>query len=115
MLAAHGYRFPQLEEDTEDIEAFVAEQTQLTSQAAREAALGVFKQLRSDARKMPRAEVAEVLQKHGLDLPALARLFRVPMAVVFRRIAVLSNDLLPDPVGLIVCDKSWDVVDAQAR
>ncbi|WP_127115314.1 helix-turn-helix domain-containing protein [Shimia sediminis] len=106
MLAANDYRFPHLEEEAEDIEAFVKGQPHLTTHAARKAALGVLKQLRSDARKMPRAEVAEVLQAHGLDLQALTRHFRVSMAVVFRRVAVLSNDLLEDPAGLIMCDNS---------
>lgn len=106
MLAAHEYRFPQLEEDIDDITAFVAQQPQLTTQDARDAAVGVLKQLRSDARKMPRAEVEEVLREHGLDLPVIARRFRVPMTTVFRRISILSEDLLPDPVGLIMCDNS---------
>ncbi|WP_299354652.1 helix-turn-helix transcriptional regulator [uncultured Shimia sp.] len=106
MLAAHDYRFPQLEEESDDIEAFVAEQPQLTTQASRVSASGVLKQLRSDARKMPRDDVAACLQENGLDLQALARKFRVEMAVVFRRVAILSNDLLPDPVGLVMCDTS---------
>ena len=106
MLATHDYRFPNLEEDGENIDAFVAEQSQLTTQEARTAAIGTLKQLRSDARRMPREAVAEALQKDGLDPSALAREFRVSMAVVFRRIAILSDDLLPSPVGIIMCDSS---------
>ena len=106
MLAAHDYRFPALEDDGADIEAFVAEQSQLTTQEARTAATGTLKQLRSDARKMPRKAVAKVLQRDGLDPSALAREFRVSMAVVFRRVAILSDDLLPTPIGIIMCDSS---------
>lgn len=106
MLAANDYRFPQLEEEADEIDAFVAEQPQLTTQAARTTASGVLKQLRADARKMPRQQVQAFLSEQGLDLQRLAQLFRVPMAVVFRRIAVLSNDLLADPVGIVVCDSS---------
>ncbi len=106
LLATHNYSFPDLEEDGADLDAFVGAQPQLTTQSSREAALSAFKQLHSDARKMPRTRVAEALAEFGMDPSALARRFRVPMAVVFRRIAVLSDDLLPDPIGLVMCDSS---------
>ncbi|SHI79276.1 hypothetical protein SAMN05444000_10376 [Shimia gijangensis] len=106
MLAAHDYRFPHLEEDGEDIDAFAAAQPQLTTQEARAAATVTLKQLRSDARKMPRPEVAKALEEVGLDPAMLAQRFRVSVAVVFRRIAVLSDDLLPEPVGIVMCDSS---------
>lgn len=106
MLAAHNYSFPDFENKGVDLEAFVAAQPQLTSQAARAAALNTCKQLRADARRMPRAAVAEALAEFGMDPTALARRFRVPMGVVFRRIAILSDDLLPDPIGLVMCDSS---------
>ncbi|WP_372885272.1 helix-turn-helix domain-containing protein [Shimia sp.] len=106
MLADHDYAIPGLEAAEADLEGFVALQPQLTTKAAREAALNALRQLRSDARSMPRDEVAEALERHGMDPSALARRFRVSMAVVFRRIAILSDDLLPDPIGLVMCDGS---------
>lgn len=106
LLAAHDYRFPHLEETGENVDRFVAEQASLTTQEARSAATMTLKQLRSDARKMPRKDVADVLSQFGLDPSAMAGHFRVPIAATLRRIAVLSDDLLPDPVGLVMCDSS---------
>lgn len=110
MLAAHRYHFPQFEEaDAEaqlDLEAFIAEQPQLTSQGARDLALAALRQLRADARVMPRDELSGVLEQHGMEFTQIMHHFRVSMATVFRRLAILSDTLLPQSLGLVMCDGS---------
>ena len=110
MLAAHGYRFPQFEEPggegDDGLAAFVAEQPQLTSQGARDLAEAALRQLRADARAMPRDEISAALEAHGMDFTAIMQRFRVSMATVFRRLAVVSDTLLPRPLGLVMCDGS---------
>ncbi|MBR9842018.1 MAG: helix-turn-helix domain-containing protein [Rhodobacteraceae bacterium] len=110
MLATHRYHFPQLEEGDAaigfDFEGFVAEQPQLTSQGARDLAVTTLRQLGADARAMPREQVATVLRECGMEFTEIMRRFRVPMATVFRRLAILSDTLLPQSLGLVMCDGS---------
>lgn len=89
-----------------DFEAIVEGQPILTSQASRDMAVQALRQLRADALDMPEAEFAQALSDLGFDLPEIARRFRVSMAAVFRRLALLSDKMLSQPVGLVVCDGS---------
>ena len=110
MLAAHDYDFPQFEPGDAapsfDLEQFVAQQPQLSSQGARDLAVVALRQLRADARAMPRDEVVVALRECGLDLVEFMQRFRVSMATVFRRLAMLSDTLLPQSLGLVMCDGS---------
>ncbi|MEQ9695500.1 helix-turn-helix domain-containing protein [Shimia sp. SDUM112013] len=110
MLAEHKYRFPHLEEETDEIESFVSAQATLKTSASRDMAMQTLKQLRADARRMPREEMQEAVADTGIDPAALARRFRVPLAAVFRRLAVLSEDILPVSMGLIMCDGAGTLI-----
>lgn len=104
MLMEHKYRFPDLENADGDVAAFVAAQPMLQSSAARTMAETSLRRLRTDAQQMPRDDFAKVLDKVGLDPSAIAHAFRVSLPAVFRRIAILSDDLLETPAGLVMCD-----------
>ncbi|MDO6481793.1 helix-turn-helix domain-containing protein [Shimia thalassica] len=106
MLAEHNYSFPQLEEEQDQIAEFVEAQTTLKTSAAREMAAQALRQLRADARNMPREEMKAVIEANGADPAGLARKFNVSLAGVFRRLSVLSDDILPRPMGLVMCDGS---------
>lgn len=110
MLAAHHYHFPQFEDGEAeagfDLGEFVAQQPQLTSQGARELAVTALRRLRADARAMPREELSQALARHGMDFTVIMQHFEVSMAMVFRRLAILSDTLLPQSLGLVMCDGS---------
>lgn len=110
MLAEHNYRFTDLEESDEGLEAFIEAQPLLTSHAARDVALEVLRQLRRDAVMMPRAAFGKAMQEWGLDFPRLVKEFRAPMAAVMRRISILSNDFWSTPIGIVVCDGSGTLI-----
>lgn len=110
MLAAHRYHFPQFEggeaEAAFDLGGFVAQQPQLTSQGARDLAVTTLRQLRADAHAMPREALSGVLAEHGMAFTRIMQHFEVSMATVFRRLAILSETLLPHSLGLVMCDGS---------
>lgn len=113
-LSAASFHFPGLEEGGSGIGALVEEAGQLTSAAAREMATLALRQYRSDAVKMPMRSFAQSVKAAGVDPARLAESFRVPLTAVFRRLAVMPVDVLPDPVGLIICDVSGTLIFRKA-
>lgn len=110
MFEAHNYSFPDLEAPEAaaifDFRGFVAAEPTLGSDEARTLAVAALRRLRKDATAMPTGAVAAFIDAHGLDFDRLARRFEVTMATVFRRLAVLSDRILPQPLGLVICDGS---------
>lgn len=105
MLNAHGFRFDALTEVSgQGLHDFIGKQEQLTTQDARDMAETVLRQLRADARQIPAAELAPFLTEGCIDPAAIAVEFGVTLSVVLRRLAAVSDDLLPRPLGLVMCD-----------
>ncbi|WP_299428798.1 helix-turn-helix transcriptional regulator [uncultured Shimia sp.] len=107
MLAAHKFRFDSLVDATPDaLSEFVGNQSQLTSDAARDMAMTVVRQLRADARLLS-LEMLERQVNDGVVEPAqIASDYGVPLSTVLRRLAAVSDDMLPMPLGLVMCDAS---------
>ncbi|MFY0661478.1 MAG: DUF2083 domain-containing protein [Shimia sp.] len=107
MLAAHKFRFDSLVNATPDaLSEFVGNQPQLTSDAARDMAMTVVRQLRADARLLS-LDMLERQVSNGVVEPArIASDYGVPLSTVLRRLAAVSDDMLPMPLGLVMCDAS---------
>ncbi|MGX9350721.1 helix-turn-helix domain-containing protein [Shimia sp. W99] len=107
MMTAHKFRFDALEgAGDEDLRAFLREQKELTSRAARDLAETALRQLRADARILPLEEMRATVADGQVDPIAVARAFRAGLPAVLRRLAVLSDEILPQPLGLVMCDAS---------
>ncbi len=107
MLQANAFQFDGLDASTpEALRGFVMEQEALTTEAARDMALAVVRQLQADARLLPKAVLAQML-KGGLPDPLwIASETGASLSVVFRRLAAVSDALLERPLGLVMCDAS---------
>lgn len=64
----------------------------------------------ADARALPLAQMAPAIKAHGPDPSVLAGVLGADVAMVMRRLAVMPPDVLPDPVGLAVCDSSGQLM-----
>ncbi|MFY0619136.1 short-chain fatty acyl-CoA regulator family protein [Shimia sp.] len=105
MLNAHGFRFDALgQADAAELRAFVDCQEFLTTSDARDMALTVLRQLRADARMLPIEQIRPHLEDGTVDPAAIGTACGVPLSVVLRRLAAVSDELLPMPLGLVMCD-----------
>ncbi|MCT4611370.1 MAG: helix-turn-helix domain-containing protein [Pelagimonas sp.] len=57
-----------------------------------------------DARALPMVQLAKKLEKLGPDPVRLAQALGVEPTLVMRRLAAMPDTVLPDPVGLAICD-----------
>lgn len=102
----YGFHLPALETPSASVEAAVDDLGQGLSQAARWLLVRVLRRYRSDAERMPLADCADTTALSGSDPFAFAARFGCDLASAMRRLAHLPDDLLPDPVGLAICDGS---------
>lgn len=112
-LEASGWSVPILEENLgADIGAIVREAEPLTSVAARQLAEEYLSQYASDVGAVPGDALRTAIQETGADPAQLAKLFGVPLPLIFRRLATLPNEAFPDrqPRGLLVCDGSGTLI-----
>ncbi|MEP2533831.1 helix-turn-helix domain-containing protein [Shimia sp.] len=107
MMESNKFRFDQLENASEvEMTTFLETQSDLTSSAARNLAGVALKQLAVDARIMPLEEMRARVGEGPIDPVAIARAFGATLPAVFRRLAVVSDEVLPMPLGLVMCDGS---------
>lgn len=99
-----GFSIPALEQAEADVDAVVADLSEGLSQAARWVLKRTLRRYREDALKMPLELCAKVVPKAGGDPVALANQADTDVASAMRRLAHLPDNILPDPVGLVVCD-----------
>ncbi|MCP4820491.1 MAG: DUF2083 domain-containing protein [Shimia sp.] len=105
MMSAQGFRFDDLiEADGEELRSYVAGRSELTSEASQDLAVSVIRQLRHDAWDLSADQMAELISEHGAAPVEIANAARLPLGVVLRRMAVLSDTHLPIPCGLVMCD-----------
>lgn len=107
MLQAHGFQFDALGEASfETLQAFVQNQPLLTTEAARDMALTVVRQLRADARVLPKERLARMLGGGVVAPMEIAQDSGATLGAVLRRLAAVSDSLLARPMGLVMCDAS---------
>lgn len=106
-IAAQGHHFPDLETGGR-----VGDQSLrgLSSSAAQTIAREMLNIYVADARAMPLAEFQAAVERHGIDPLTLSREFHVDMPAVFRRLASLPQGVLPQDVGLVICDASGSIL-----
>lgn len=101
-----GFHLPALETPHASVDAAVDELGRGLSQAARWLLARALVSYRADAVRMPLAECADTTAVSGSDPFAFAARFGCDLASAMRRLAHLPEDILPDPVGLAICDGS---------
>jgi predicted transcriptional regulator/transcriptional regulator with XRE-family HTH domain len=99
-----GFHIPALEEPESDVDAVVAELSRGLSQSARWLLHRALSRYQADAKRLPLDICAAVVTHAGGDPLALAQHGDTDLASAMRRLAQLPVDILPDPVGLVICD-----------
>ena len=113
-MAAHDHHFAELEQGQVTAEALVDAAPELTSRAARQVARVVLFQYLADARAMPFDSFRAAITEHGPEPLVLAETFGVDLPAVFRRIATMPEGVLPNAVGLVICDASGSILFRKA-
>lgn len=103
-FGGRAYHFPELEAADADVEALVTGEGAPVSATARALARRLLDRYRADAAAMPLGEVARVLERDGPDPAALSRVTGADLAAAMRRLAQLPQDLVAEPLGLVICD-----------
>ncbi len=101
------FTFPELEDGGEVDSVDLGN---LNTAAARAVACEMLETLRADAQAMPLDAVASFVQGEGPDPIDLARHFSVDMATVLRRMALLPESIVSEPVGMVLCDASGSIL-----
>lgn len=109
-IASKAYHFPELEVSGAPPEALIRESSELTTGAARQIAEEALTRYAADARKMPLSRMKEALDRVGFAPLELADVFGTDLASVLRRLAAMPQDVLPEPVGLVICDASGSLL-----
>ena len=104
-LEAAGHTVPDLETG-DDVPATLDRLGKGLSSPARGLLRGWLERYAQDARALPIAVLAPMLETLGPDPWALAQALGQEAALVMRRLAALPHDILPTPVGLAICDAS---------
>lgn len=104
-LEAHGFHFPALEGVGGDagVGPLLDRGKALETTPARALARDVLNEYRRDARALPMDVLEAALAQHGLAPDRIARQADVPLAVAFRRLAMMP-EAVTGPVGLVVAD-----------
>lgn len=76
------------------------------SEPARAMLLRSLVRYAADAENLPLAMLCDVVEQTGADPIAVARRCDVDAGLAMRRLASLPSDVLPDTVGLAICDAS---------
>ena len=104
----HGFHVPELE--TGDTSAAMARLGAGLSEQAREVLEHRLTRMAEDARALPLPQVQPVLARAGLDPPALGAALNASPATLLRRLAHLPADLMPGPLGLVICDAAGAII-----
>ncbi|OSQ46609.1 helix-turn-helix domain-containing protein [Marivita geojedonensis] len=101
-----GFHLPALEMPGASVDAVLEDLGQGLSQSARWLLHRILSRYAEDAKRLPLSDCADVVAAQGSDPLALAQRFGCDAARAMRRLAQLPDDLLPEPVGLAICDGS---------
>ncbi|WP_299788215.1 helix-turn-helix domain-containing protein [uncultured Marivita sp.] len=102
----HGFHLPALEVPEASVDPATDTLGAGLSPSAKWLLHTILTRYRADAGRMPLSECADTVAASGTDPLAFARRFGCDLASAMRRLAHLPDDLLPDPVGLAICDGS---------
>ena len=111
-LAAQNFHFPALEaqskahSEPQSVDALLAEEGDVLSEAARYILRGVLEQVYQDARALSLTVLEKGIADLGVDPVALARRYHLAPAVILRRLAALPKL----GAGLVVCDRSGTIL-----
>ncbi len=107
-LEAHDFRFPQLEGEKPNmsVDGIIAVDAAEMSEAGRFILRGVLEQVQSDAQALPIKKLEKALISNSVDPVALAREMNVPVVLILRRLAAVTEL----NAGLVVCDRSGTVI-----
>lgn len=111
-LDQHGFHFPQLEGwgATSRVKAMVQGAAVLETAPARGLATQVLMRYVEDARALPLDEMQTQIATHGAAPDALARATGRPLCQVFRRLAMLPEEVTGGPIGLVVVDGAGAII-----
>ncbi|MBS0126744.1 short-chain fatty acyl-CoA regulator family protein [Thetidibacter halocola] len=104
-LEAEGHHVPDLEQGGSVAQA-LDRIGQGLSTAGRSLLRQFLNRYAADAAALPADRLADAVTRLGPDPAALAQALGTDPALVMRRLAALPEDLLPEPVGLVICDPS---------
>ncbi len=105
VLEAAGHHVAELERGEPEAEV-LARLGQGVSAPARELLQGWISRYARDALAVPMATLAPLIEEYGPDPAALSRITGAGPSQVMRRLAAMPPEILPDPVGLAICDAS---------
>ena len=113
VLAARGHHFPALEmarAQPGDVARLVAAEAQNGLSAPAQALLEtVLTRYLEDARALPLRRFQALIERFGPEPDRLAGVTGEGLARIFRRLAVLPEDMV-GPVGLVICDASGTLI-----
>lgn len=101
-----GFHLPALEHAGASVDAVADKLGQGLSQSARWLLHGALTRYHRDAQRLPLSDCADVVAVHGSDPLAFAGQLGCDLASAMRRLAHLPDEILPDAVGLAICDGS---------
>lgn len=107
-LETHDFRFPQLEGEKPNmsVDGIIAADAAEMSEAGRFILRGVLEQVQEDAQALPIKKLEKALIGNAVDPVALAREMNVPVVLILRRLAAVTEL----NAGLVVCDRSGTVI-----
>jgi len=105
-LGAHHYGFAGLEAGSADVDHLINDAPQLRSVAARHIARGVLQRMLADSARVALSDLRAGLEELGLDPPALAARFTVPVPCILRRLAAMPEQ----DFGLVVADRAGSLL-----
>lgn len=111
-LEEHDFHFPQLEGwgAATRVNALVRKAGALETTPARGLAAQVLTQYVEDARALPLDELQAQIARHGTAPDALAKATGQPLFQIFRRLAMLPEDVTGGPIGLITTDGAGAII-----
>jgi predicted transcriptional regulator/DNA-binding XRE family transcriptional regulator len=110
VFAEAGYVFDALERPGAHVRDAQAMLSQPSSGAARKILAAMLAQYLRDAEAMPRTAFLKAAAASDHDPMVLAQEFRVPLAAVMRRLAVMPEGALPFACGLVICDAAGSIL-----
>jgi len=113
-MAARGHHFPELEDGSATPEDLIRAAPELASTSARHIARDFLDLYAGDARALPLDPFTAALRRLGPDPAALAGEFGAELPAIFRRLAAMPEEVLPNGAGLIICDASGSVLFRKA-
>lgn len=82
--------------------------------ATRKILASMLQQYLADAVALPRADLLRKIEACGGDALAIAQATRLPLPVVMRRLAVMRDEDLAEPYGLVICDAAGSILFQKA-